>query len=62
MIGDADGFSLAYAEMRIILCKLMLNFDIELGSESENWIDQEVYFLWDKPPLIVSLTEKSTGA
>lgn len=51
--------SLAYAEIRTILCKLLFNFDIELLQKSEDWIDQKVYFLWDKPPLMVSLTERS---
>jgi hypothetical protein len=50
--------SLAYAEIRLILCKLLFNFYIELCPESTNWIDQDVYFLWDKPPLNVALTDR----
>lgn len=43
--------------MRVILSKLVFNFDIELCSGCENWIDQESYFLWDKPALMVRLLD-----
>lgn len=46
-------YSLANHEMRIILAKLLWNFDFELCEESRSWINQKVYLLWDKPPLIV---------
>ncbi|GAD91552.1 hypothetical protein PVAR5_0124 [Paecilomyces variotii No. 5] len=54
------GKNLAYAEIRLILCKLLFHFDIELCPESVNWVDQEVYFLWDKPALMVNLIERVT--
>ncbi|EMD67451.1 hypothetical protein GGP41_007347 [Bipolaris sorokiniana] len=47
------GQNLANHEMRIILAKLLWNFDFELCEESRSWINQKVYLLWDKPPLIV---------
>ncbi|KAJ5664695.1 hypothetical protein N7462_011508 [Penicillium macrosclerotiorum] len=47
--------SLAYCEMRLILCKLLYHFDFMLCPESANWTDQKVYFLWDKPALMVTL-------
>ncbi|XP_014556637.1 hypothetical protein COCVIDRAFT_37744 [Bipolaris victoriae FI3] len=47
------GQNLANHEMRIILAKLVWNFDFELCDESRSWIQQKVYMLWDKPPLIV---------
>ncbi|KAF9877225.1 trichothecene c-15 hydroxylase [Colletotrichum karsti] len=44
--------SLAYAEMRIILARIIWNFDIELAPESRSWTEnQKVYFFWQKPPL-----------
>ncbi|KAJ5933979.1 sterigmatocystin biosynthesis P450 monooxygenase stcL [Penicillium verhagenii] len=52
------GKSLAYMEMRLVLAKLMYNFDIELCEESENWIDQDVYSLWHKPALMVELQDR----
>ncbi|KAJ5085466.1 hypothetical protein N7532_010237 [Penicillium argentinense] len=52
------GKKLAYCEIRLILCKLLWNFDISLCTESKNWLNQEVYFLWDKPPLMVTLLDR----
>jgi hypothetical protein len=54
--------SLAYCEIRLILCKLLFNFDITLSPESTNWPDQKVYFLWEKPPLMVKLTDRFPNA
>lgn len=48
--------SLAYAEMRVILTRLLWRFDLELLPESRNWMDQRVFFLWDKPTLMVKIT------
>jgi cytochrome P450 len=48
--------SMAYHEMRLILTKVLYNFDIELLPESANWIDdQKVYSLWQKTPLMVKV-------
>lgn len=53
--------SLAYAEMRLILARVLWNFDMELAPESIgiNWPDQKTYFLWEKRPLKVRLTPVS---
>lgn len=48
--------SLAYAEMRTILARLLFNFDMELVDEESDWLDQNVFFLWTKKPLNVYLT------
>ena len=48
--------SLAYAEMRVILARMIWNFDMELMPDSLNWTDQGVYTLWEKGPLRVKLT------
>lgn len=53
--------SLAYAEMRLVLCKLLYHFDLALCPESTHWTDQEVYFLWDKPALMVTLQDRFPG-
>lgn len=45
--------SLAYHEMRLILSKVIYNFDLELCPEEKSWIDQKVYLLWEKLPLMV---------
>lgn len=50
---------LAYAEMRMILARVIWKFDMTLAEESRNWIDtNEVYTLWKKPPLWVHLTPR----
>lgn len=48
--------SLAYAEMRTILARLLFNFDMELADPELDWFDQKVFFLWTKLPLNVYLT------
>lgn len=49
------GRNLAYHEMRLILTKLVRNFDMELMPESNNWLDQDVFIVWEKHPLFVKL-------
>lgn len=51
-------YSLAYCEIRLILCKLLYHFDLTLCPESSTWTNQKVYFLWDKPPLMVTLKDR----
>lgn len=47
--------SLAYHEMRLILAKVLWHFDVELCPQSDNWIQQKLFTLWDKGPLMVKL-------
>jgi hypothetical protein len=48
--------SLAYAEMRLILARLIFNFDTKLLDVSKDWLrTQKAYFLWDKPDMYVEL-------
>ncbi|CAI7607895.1 unnamed protein product [Penicillium manginii] len=49
------GRSLAYAEMRLILCKLFWNFDIELDPRANNWDKAKSYIVWENRPLWVHL-------
>jgi hypothetical protein len=51
---------MAYHEMRLLLAKVMFNFDLELCPESEGWMKQEVYTLWQKKPLMVKLRAVSS--
>jgi len=46
---------MAYAEMRVILAKLLWNFDMELRDECRDWLNQVSYSLWQKTPLMVTL-------
>ncbi|ERF75985.1 hypothetical protein EPUS_01351 [Endocarpon pusillum Z07020] len=50
------GKNLAYAEMRLVLAKLALDFDFRLQPESETWIVQKLFTFWEKPPLMVKVT------
>ena len=50
--------SLAHAEMRLILAKILWNFDLELAGDGngKDWITtQKVFILWEKGPLNVFL-------
>lgn len=47
--------SMAYVEMRMIMVKVLWNFDYELCDENDNWLDQKVYLVWKKEPLMVQL-------
>ncbi|KAL4901002.1 cytochrome P450 [Aspergillus multicolor] len=49
------GKPFAWNEMRVILARVLWNFDLELAPESEGWERQKVYTLWDKGPLMVRL-------
>lgn len=50
------GKPFAYNEMRVILARMLWNFDLELAPESEGWEKQKVFTLWDKGPLMVKLS------
>ncbi|KAL4894556.1 cytochrome P450 [Aspergillus ambiguus] len=52
------GKPFAYNEMRVILARVLWNFDLELASESDGWDKQKVYTLWDKGPLMVRITAR----
>ncbi len=44
--------------MRLILARVIFNFDMELADKSDNWMEgQKAYFLWKKPALDVYLTQ-----
>ncbi|KAJ2984481.1 hypothetical protein NUW58_g6035 [Xylaria curta] len=50
------GKNLAYAEMRLILAKIVYNFDMTLADDSRGWLDdQRAYIVWEKPALNVHL-------
>ena len=50
------GRNLAYAEMRIILARLLFEFDLELMESSKLWLENLKNFaLWQKDPLMVTL-------
>ena len=48
--------SLSYAEMRLILARVIYNFDMELVDPEFEWFDQKAFLLYAKHPLQVYLT------
>jgi Cytochrome P450 len=50
--------SLAYTEMKLMLARVLYDFDLELAEESKDWHKQKVYTLWEKGPLLVKVTER----
>ena len=50
------GRNLAYAEMRIVLARVLFEFDLELMDSSKSWLEGLRNFtLWEKGPLMVKL-------
>ncbi|KAK1671248.1 cytochrome P450 [Colletotrichum godetiae] len=55
------GMNLAYTEMRIILARIIWNFEMRLSHESRKWTDgQQAWVVWDKPALKVYLTPRDS--
>ncbi|KAH8744430.1 cytochrome P450 monooxygenase [Diaporthe sp. PMI_573] len=53
------GMNLATTEIRIILARIVWNFEMRLAEDSKSWgEDQTAYVLWEKPPLNVHLTPR----
>lgn len=53
------GKNLAYAEMRLILARLLFDFDLELDERSRNWTEgMKAFVLWEKPALWIRLTAR----
>ena len=53
------GRNLAYADMRLIVARLLFNFDLALDSNSQSWEqERRAPFLWDRTPLMVRLTPR----
>ncbi|KAK3329980.1 isotrichodermin C-15 hydroxylase [Apodospora peruviana] len=51
------GRNLAYAEMRLILARIIFEFDMRLADDSKQWIErQKSFVLWDRIPLNMYLT------
>lgn len=42
--------------MKMILAKLLWNFDFGLVENSDRWLEeQEIFLIWEKGPLMVNL-------
>lgn len=48
------GRNLAYVEAKVVVAKLLWNFElVDVGNEG--WLDQKVYLVWERRPLMVKL-------
>ena len=52
------GRNLAYSKMRLILARVLWNFDIELCEESQGWDQQKILGFWQGGPLWVKLRRR----
>ncbi|KAI9929328.1 hypothetical protein MW887_000796 [Aspergillus wentii] len=52
------GRNLAYTEMRVILARVLWNFELALQQDSLKWNEQKTYTLWEKLPLMCKLTRR----
>ena len=60
--GRADSHSLAYAELRLILARIIFDFDMKLTGDSGDWIGRQKTFpLWARLPLNVYFTPVKRG-
>ncbi|EAQ88706.1 hypothetical protein CHGG_05325 [Chaetomium globosum CBS 148.51] len=51
------GRNLAYAEMRVVMARMVFEFDMELSERSKNWLKEaKVYTIWKKTELFLRLT------
>jgi cytochrome P450 len=57
------GQQLAWVELRVILVRLLWNFDIEIPKETKplQWTSQKIFWAWDKEPVNVSLRKSKQG-
>lgn len=59
---DCLGKNLAYAELRLVLCKLLWNFDLELQKDSLDWaVGQHITLTRQHRALNVKLKSASSG-
>lgn len=55
--------SLAYAEIRIILARLVWNFELEIDPVSQDWMaEQRQFLLWERGPLKIRLRRRVSRA
>ncbi|KAK3056238.1 hypothetical protein LTR09_002745 [Extremus antarcticus] len=55
------GKNLAWHEMRMLLVTVLLHLDVKLCEESATWSEQAVYTLWEKVPLMCTLTPRTVA-
>ncbi|KAJ6008198.1 Cytochrome monooxygenase lcsI, partial [Penicillium herquei] len=51
------GKNLAYAEMRVIMAKMIWTFDMRLDVSAKGWNNQRTFLVWERKPLMVHLSK-----
>ena len=54
------GRHLAWAEMRLIIARLLWTFNVESAGKSLKWTDLRTFFLVEKKPLELRIRTKKT--
>ncbi|KAE8153754.1 benzoate 4-monooxygenase cytochrome P450 [Aspergillus avenaceus] len=49
------GKNLAYTEMRLIMTRILWNFDLSLEPSCHDWANQLSFTVWEKKPLMINL-------
>ncbi|KAI5918888.1 cytochrome protein [Camillea tinctor] len=57
---DCIGRNLAYHEMRLIMARILWNFDLALDERCSDWHNQKILSIWEKPPLWVNVKERES--
>jgi cytochrome P450 len=52
------GKNLAYAEMKMMVTRVLFQFDMEQAEPKKIWQDQRAFTIWEKSPLMVRLTDR----
>ncbi|KAI9737244.1 MAG: hypothetical protein M1818_005776 [Claussenomyces sp. TS43310] len=55
------GKNLAYVEMRLVLVRLLWEFDLELVDQEQKWDETKVFLIWAKKPLWIRLHPVKRG-
>ena len=63
MMTDQDAHkSIGIAETRLVLARILWNFDIELCEETDkDWLEQAGYVTWQRKALIVRLRSRQSA-
>jgi len=52
---DCIGRNLAYVEMRLVLTRLLFEFNLELAEDTQDWTQAKIWTVWRKHPLWIKL-------
>ena len=57
---DCLGRNMAMHEMRLILASVIMQFNLKLCDESQDWLEQKVFVLWSKKPLFCRIDARNS--